>query len=241
VSALVLSALVAGLAGSLHCAAMCSAFAGGATLAARAGGAQVVHPLGSLRRRIALVHAGRLASYALLGGLAGLAGQPALAVEGLAAQRLVGTLANLMLLALAVSVITGRPLGALLERAGFAGYRALAPRLRSLVGRPTPGGRMAFGALWGLTPCALVYAVLPVAMFAGSAPGGAGVMLAFGLGTLPSLALIGALAGRLAQALAQPRVRLGAGALIATLALAGLYRALLSAQPLAGGAFCFAG
>jgi len=40
---------------------------------------------------------------------------------------------------------------------------------------------------WGLLPCGLVYSVLLTASAAGSAVSGALVMLAFGLGTLPSM------------------------------------------------------
>jgi sulfite exporter TauE/SafE len=43
------------------------------------------------------------------------------------------------------------------------------------------------GLAWGLMPCAMVYAALFTAMLTGSAAGGALVMLAFGVGTLPGL------------------------------------------------------
>jgi len=240
-SALVLSALVAGLVGSVHCAAMCSAFAAASAVRPEPGSLAIVHPLAVLRRRIAWVHAGRLGSYAALGAVVGALGQPALATDGLAAQRVVGTVANLMLLALAVSIGTGRPLATVLERAGLVIHRGLVPRVRSRVARPTLAGRIAFGMLWGLTPCGLVYAVLPVAMFAGSAVDAAGVMLAFGLGTLPSLLVIGAMSGRLSRGIAGPRARYLGATFIGALAFAGLHRALVSAQPLAGGAFCLTG
>ena len=53
------------------------------------------------------------------------------------------------------------------------------------------------GMVWGFTPCALVYSVLPVALLAGSAQAGALVMLAFGVGTMPNLLAAGWLIVRL--------------------------------------------
>jgi uncharacterized protein len=48
------------------------------------------------------------------------------------------------------------------------------------------------GVLWGWMPCGLVYSTLVLAMSAGSVWAGMSVMLAFGLGTLPNLLLVGA-------------------------------------------------
>jgi len=47
----------------------------------------------------------------------------------------------------------------------------------------------AYGLLWGLMPCAMVYTMLLYASFAGSFVYGGLVMFAFGLGTLPALIL----------------------------------------------------
>lgn len=47
------------------------------------------------------------------------------------------------------------------------------------------------GMIWGYLPCGLVYSALLMALASGSAASGAGVMLAFGLGTLPNLMLAG--------------------------------------------------
>jgi sulfite exporter TauE/SafE len=46
---------------------------------------------------------------------------------------------------------------------------------------------LTLGMLWGWLPCGLVYSVLLVAAFAGSAFAGSATMVAFGLGTLPAL------------------------------------------------------
>ena len=59
--------------------------------------------------------------------------------------------------------------------------------MRPLLTHDAAGARFVVGMFWGLVPCALVYGVLPVALFAGGPVEGAAVMLAFGLGTLPNL------------------------------------------------------
>ncbi|NNM13520.1 MAG: sulfite exporter TauE/SafE family protein, partial [Gammaproteobacteria bacterium] len=43
------------------------------------------------------------------------------------------------------------------------------------------------GMLWGLIPCALVYTMLLTATVSGTVSQGAGIMFAFGLGTLPAM------------------------------------------------------
>ena len=65
--------------------------------------------------------------------------------------------------------------------------------------------------LWGWLPCGLVYTVLLAAVVSGGALQGAAVMLAFGLGTLPSMLLASAGAARLGTAMRRPALRRAAG------------------------------
>jgi len=153
-------------------------------------------------------------------------------------QRALYAAANLLLLALAVGVARGASPFAWLERAGLKLYAALLPAARPLVERSSVASRFGLGVLWGLTPCGLVYGVLPVAMLSGGAADGALVMLVFGLGTLPNLLAAGMLLGRGERILARPAIRYGAGAAIAAFALFGLYRALFVPAALAHGPFC---
>lgn len=71
-----------------------------------------------------------------------------------------------------------------------------------------------------------MYSALATALTSGSALHGAGMMLAFGLGTLPNLLLAGLLAVRLKAYAAQPAVRRAAGLLVIGFGLWGLYGAL---------------
>ena len=181
--------LVGGLAGSLHCLGMC-----GPLVAA----VEVARPGPFRAGSHLLMHAGRLVTYALLGLLAGLAGQAlerggaAAGVQGVAA--LVGG-AAMALFALGL-------LGWIPGRLGREVAPAAVGRLVGAMTGRHPLGGFAIGLYWGLLPCGLVWAFLLRAAAAGSAIDGALVMLAFGAGTVPALLGAGALFG-----LSGPRVR----------------------------------
>jgi sulfite exporter TauE/SafE len=89
-----------------------------------------------------------------------------------------------------------------------------------------------------MTPCALVYGVLPVAALSGSPADGALVMLAFGAGTLPNLVFAGYAIQRASRWFALPVVRRSAALIVATFGVAGLYRVLFVPEVLANGPFC---
>ena len=80
--------------------------------------------------------------------------------------------------------------------------------------------------MWGWLPCGLVYSVLVWAMSAGSSPEGAMLMLSFGIGTLPTLLALGAVAARLSAFLKQAWVRRLAGGLVAAFGVLQIWRAL---------------
>jgi len=134
-----------------------------------------------------LFNAGRLATYAAIGAIVGAFGQIAMAVGARA--QLGGVVA---LAAGAVAVVFGvslagwiRDPAAILNRMGIdalirGGARDAfrAPRLLSPI---------LLGALQGAFPCALVYGAAARAAVAGTAGAGAGVMLVFGLGTVPAI------------------------------------------------------
>ena len=52
------------------------------------------------------------------------------------------------------------------------------------------GWRVLFGAATGLLPCGMVYAALGIAVASGGAAAGALTMFAFGVGTIPGLAVM---------------------------------------------------
>ncbi len=209
--ALLLGVFGASLIGSLHCVGMCggiACFVGGASARGRA---------------LALYHAGRLLSYAALGGAAGAAGA-ALDLGGSAAGlgRAGTTLALVIVLATGV-IMLARAFGlrvgapAATSRLGRA-YARAAARLTA-AGPDTRG--LALGLLTALLPCGFLYLFLASAAASGGALAGAAVMAAFWAGTVPALFAVGMLARRLTPQLRRRAPALAA-ALLVTVALTAL-------------------
>jgi len=237
---LLISAWLAGALGGAHCLAMCGGFV--AALAARDAREPAVKPLlpmSVLTRRQLVCQAGRVTTYGLLGLALGGAGAAALdVVTLLPIERALYVIANVFMLFLALSVAFNQPAVTWLQRAGGAVFGLLLPRLRPLLARQGHGPRFALGLVWGLVPCALVYSVLPLALFAGGAWQGAAVMLAFGAGTLPNLVAAGVVIHGAQRLRDRPGVRYIVAATIAAFAAVGIYRALWVPEALAQGPFC---
>jgi uncharacterized protein len=220
---------VVGLLGSVHCGAMCGGIVGALSLAPpRPRAVIALRPIAAAPAavHVAAYNAGRLASYALAGALAGGLVQGASGLAALPAlQALAYWLANLMLAALGLHLMGAWSGIAQLERAGQLVWRRVRPALARIGPPDTPGRMFAAGALWGWLPCAMVYSVLVAAMLSGSAGSGALVMLAFGLGTLPMMLALGLAGAGLRRWLRLRPVRLACGALVLAFGVAGLVRA----------------
>jgi sulfite exporter TauE/SafE len=168
--------LAAGLLASVHCAVMC--------------GPLVVVAQNVTRRR-AVYHVARVAAYVGCGMVAGGIGQT-LAFSGLAATLAFGTAAALLLHVVVTlwsrrrNPVLAGPAAAITTVLGRAGA-ATASYVRShrLLGSAL------LGVLNGLLPCGLVYAALATAAGLADTVSSALLMLGFGLGTTPVLAVIG--------------------------------------------------
>jgi sulfite exporter TauE/SafE len=180
--AVVLSAFMAGVLGSGHCMAMCGGIAGSlGALAARAPGR------GALAAALQF-HAGRLSGYAALGALtAGVLGMAGGAGGVPDWGKWLRAVTVLLILAMGLHYALGwRGLGRL-ERWGSRLWGRIAPFAGRAGARGDAAGRFLLGLCWGWLPCGLVYTVLLTAAASGRAPDGALIMLAFGVGTLPSM------------------------------------------------------
>ncbi len=173
--------LLAGLAGGvMHCAPMCGPFVLG-----QVGAKMAAAPACGQCRQLGVLpgyHVGRIVTYSVLGGLAGLVG----IVPGLGRLAGVGlALAALLFLGqglrrLAPSI--GRHLPGLDHAPMFVAR--LLRRLQGLTGLP-------LGLALGLLPCGLLYAALLAASAAGGPFQGAAAMFGFGVGTVPALLAVG--------------------------------------------------
>lgn len=213
-AALLAALALAGLAGGLmHCAPMCGVFVL-AQVDARLTRVPVAAMSEATRLRAGLLpgyHLGRIATYAALGAVAGLIGQgfgDSLAavdrLRGWAALPL--GLAGLMLLVSAGMRLglLGQPNRPVLLPAGGTpgsggrgrapGVAGLASRLLTRIRPWLAGGGcrgIGTGLVLGFLPCGLVYAALAAALAAGRPLAGALAMVAFGLGTIPALGVVG--------------------------------------------------
>ncbi len=186
--------VAAGAAGSvMHCAPMCGPFVLGqvADRMARIPAARMTESCRMAQGLLIPYHLGRLTTYAALGALAASLGS---VLGGLP---WFGTLRVVLLLAAALLFLL-HALGRLAPAHKLGAAARLGRVLRRItqrLDRSGPRGTFATGLMLGLLPCGFVYAALTAAAAATGPLGGAGVMLAFGLGTVPILAVIG-VAGR---------------------------------------------
>ena len=219
---------VVGLLGSVHCAGMCGGIVGALSVAPTVG-RPVPIPVVAARPQVGSVlayNAGRIGSYMVAGALAGGLAQGAHALARLPAlQAGAYWLANLMLAALGLYLMDAWRGLAYLEQGGQVVWRGVRPLLRKVGPLDRPSRMFVAGGVWGWLPCGMVYSVLVTAMLSGSAGGGALVMLAFGLGTLPMLLGLGLMGARLRGWLASPRVRFACGLVVLGFGVLGLARA----------------
>jgi len=223
---------VVGLLGSVHCAGMCGGIVGAfSAVPARRRFPVAVASLGApvaleAALRVMAYNAGRIASYTAAGALAGgLAGGMRTMAGALPLQVAGYWLANGMLVALGLYLMDAWRGLARVEAAGRWAWRRIEPLTRRLMPLDSPLKLFGLGALWGWLPCGMVYSVLLTSMLSGSAASGAGVMLAFGLGTLPMLLAMGVLGARLRGWLQRRPVRLASGGIVLGFGVLGLLRA----------------
>ncbi len=213
-----IAVFLVGLLGGTHCMAMCGGIVGALTVGT---------PPGRRHWPLHLAYnLGRISSYALAGAALGAIGSAGLLLnDALPVQMALYVLANLMLVALGLYLI-GVPQGLIfLERGGQKIWARIQPLTRRFLPATSVSRALPLGMLWGFLPCGMVYSVLTTALLTGSALRGAGLMLAFGLGTLPNLLLAGFLLRRFRDVVQGRAVRLVSGLLVLGFGVWGLFNA----------------
>lgn len=175
---------VLGLVSSVHCVQMCGPIVLSYSLPlAKAGG----------RKQMFLAHAaynlGRIATYAALGAVAGLAGGALNLVS-----RLAGIANGARICAGLALILMAIILAGLLPQSRLVQIRPASVFSRG-IGRillaPSPLSKLRLGLMMGFLPCGLVYAALLKSVETGTAASGALTMVAFGAGTAIALASFG--------------------------------------------------
>lgn len=209
-------AFMAGLSGSGHCLGMCGGIVTAMALAA---------PAASPRRRLCCnlaYHAGRIATYALLGLLAGAASQAALFSSPHPLLPWLLAAANGMVIVIGLATAFGVR-GLSLTALDGLGWGFMGRALGRAARQASPAGFLCAGLMMGVIPCGLVYGVLIAAAGGGSWLKGGGMMLAFGTGTLPVMLACGQAATALSAVANRYLLRI-MGLAVAGLGMAGLWR-----------------
>ena len=200
-------AFVTGLISSFgHCLGMC----GGIVAIYSARQAAQTPPgesqTGILSRIISFLplHLGRITTYTFFGALIGLAGSLLDQAGGMMGwQGLFSVIVGIIMLLVSLSLMGALPP---IEATLVTLTKGNTPmtRMRGLFGKRSFWSTLTLGILWGFLPCGLVFAMLVLAARVGTFWGGALTMLAFGLGTVPTLVGFG-----LAANLLSPKLRGG--------------------------------
>ncbi len=221
---LLLTAFVVGLLGGVHCLGMCGGVVGTLTfnLSPR-------HQLSQWRMfpfQLAY-NLGRISSYVVAGALIGwLASSLTTLAPFLPIQQGLQVFAGLFMLALGL-YLAGWWAGVVhIERLGGWLWRRLSPYTQRFSPVEHYHQAWLYGMVWGWLPCGLVYSALIMAFSAASAVQGAAVMLAFGLGTLPNLLLMGAFAFYFTRLARIRWVRMLAGVSVMAMGVWQIYLAL---------------
>ncbi|WP_045465018.1 sulfite exporter TauE/SafE family protein [Vibrio hyugaensis] len=179
-----IGAFMIGLVGAGHCMGMC-------------GGIASLLSMGTINTKPSPViplfyNIGRLASYGCFGAMVGGA------ISGLSElSGLTQSLAWLRFIAAIFMILVALYIAKwwqgllIIEKLGQSLWKLISPAGKSLLPLKHPLHALPFGFIWGWLPCGLVYSALTWSAVSGSALSGGMIMLAFGLGTLPSMLAIG--------------------------------------------------
>lgn len=168
-------ALLSGLLGGAHCAAMCGGIATGLSVQQRGGWWMALQP-----------NLGRIAGYTLAGAIVGGIGHGLLDVARMPELTLaLRATVGLVLIVASLRLLDRQGRLSFLHASGGGVWQWLRPLQRRLLPANTVGKRMMLGVLWGWMPCGLSTTLLAAAWLQASALHGGMTMAAFGLGTLP--------------------------------------------------------
>lgn len=189
---ILLTAFLVGILGGVHCLGMCGGVVGTLTF-----NLSPKHQLSQWRMlpyQLAY-NFGRISSYTLAGVLIGLlASSLTSLVPFLPFQIGLQIFAGMFMIALGL-YLAGWWAGVThIEKLGGKLWQKLAPFTQKLTPVTSLPQAWLYGLVWGWLPCGLVYSVLIMAFSSASALQGGMIMLAFGLGTLPNLLLMGVFA-----------------------------------------------
>lgn len=195
-----MAAFTVGLLGSGHCMAMCGGIS--SALSVPSVEESDLSPV----NKILTYHLGRLAIYTIFGFVAGWIGGGIASLHPLIDIGL-RVCAGLMLIAMALSLSNWWQGVRVFERYGAKLWRKIQPKTKKLLPVKTYRQALLLGMFWGFLPCAMVYSTLTWAIASANPFHSAGLMFAFGLGTMPALLGLGLTGGSLLHRLRASKLR----------------------------------
>ena len=215
------SAFLLGFFSTMHCIGMCGGIIGALSLSLPV---EIRNNKAKLFSFVLSYNIGRLISYSVAGLIAGAVGTSVLQSTGFdqghAILRIIGVA---MMVAIGLYLTGWLPQLASVEKIGIPVWKHIEPIGRKLVPVASIPKALAYGLIWGWLPCGLVYFVLIWALTAGDAVHGALTMLAFGLGTLPTLITAGFMTSWITRFAHSTRTRQLVGLLIIVMAIGSLF------------------
>ena len=215
------SAFLLGLFSTIHCVGMCGGIIGALSLSLPA---DIRNNKARMLMFITTYNSGRILSYSFAGLVAGALGTGVLASAGFdQGHTVLRAIGVAMMVAIGLYLAGWLPQLAIVEKIGVPVWKKLEPVGRKLLPVASLPKALAYGVIWGWLPCGLVYFVLLWALTAGTAVEGALTMLAFGIGTMPTLLTTGFMTSWLTRFARSSRARQVVGLLIIAMAVGSLY------------------
>ncbi len=183
-----LTALTIGFLGSTHCIGMCGGIVG--ALSSSADPTQEKSWLAQIAFHLTY-NSGRIISYSIAGAIAGFIGSQTTEIPLDIILPFGGIIAGLFMISLGLYLAGWWPSFAWVENGGRYLWKYIQPLGTHFLPARTPLHAFGLGLVWGWLPCGLVYSALALSLLSANPIGGALLMAAFGIGTLPMLLTMG--------------------------------------------------
>ena len=211
-------AFITGLLGGVHCFGMCGGIVGALSL----------NTLQQKTPQLPILfgyNLGRILGYVVAGTIVGFFGATLVDLTGIQnTKQVLAVIASVFMIALGFYLAGFWSSFSKLEGVGTGLWKRVQPLTKRFIPVQNFSQALPLGFLWGWLPCGLVYTALIWTLSEGGAVEGGLIMLAFGLGTLPNLLVMGVLAVQLGQWVKHPVVRKVAGLLVVLMGVMTLLR-----------------
>lgn len=218
----IITAFLTGLLGSLHCIGMC-----GGVISALSFG--IDKPVTQTTQFLMLLsyNIGRISNYVVTGALLG--GLSAFLVSQSSFEQfrqILKIISALFLIALGFYLSNWWTGLRKVEKLGIHFWKRISPIANKLIPVKTNHHAFILGFFWGWLPCGMVYSLLVGALSSGGALQGGLIMLSFGIGTLPSMLLVGIFATRFNNWIKKSIIRRLTGSIVILFGMFLLYQVI---------------